>query len=47
MDIERSNPILTAKIIGSYLRQHKVSPEHLPEIITSVHQALGQPWTAR
>lgn len=42
MDIERFNPILTAKIVGSYVRQHRVSPEQLPEIITSVHQALGQ-----
>jgi predicted transcriptional regulator len=42
MDIERFNPILTAKIVGSYVRQHKVSPEQLPEIITSVHQTLGQ-----
>jgi predicted transcriptional regulator len=42
MDIERLNPILTAKIIGSYVRQHKLNPEQLPEIITSVHQALGQ-----
>jgi predicted transcriptional regulator len=42
MDIERANPILTAKIVGSYVRQHRVRPEELPEIITSVHQALGQ-----
>jgi predicted transcriptional regulator len=42
MDIERLNPILTAKIIGGYLRQHKVRSEELPEIITLVHQALGQ-----
>jgi predicted transcriptional regulator len=42
MDIDQANPILTAKIIGSYVRQHKVSPEQLPEIITSVHQALAQ-----
>jgi len=42
MDIERVNPILTAKIVGSYVRQHKVGPDQLSEIITSVHQALGQ-----
>jgi predicted transcriptional regulator len=42
MDIERASPILTAKIVGSYVRQHKVRPDELPEIITSVHQALGQ-----
>ncbi len=42
MNTERVNPILTAKIVGSYFRQHKVRPEQLPEIITSVHQALGQ-----
>jgi predicted transcriptional regulator len=42
MDIERANPILTAKIVGSYVKHHKVRPEQLPEIITCVHQALGQ-----
>jgi predicted transcriptional regulator len=42
MDIKRSNPILTAKIVGSYVRQHKASPEQLAEIITCVRQALGQ-----
>ena len=42
MAIERVDPILTAKIIGGYVRQHRVSPEQLPEIIASVHQALGQ-----
>jgi predicted transcriptional regulator len=42
MDIERVDPILTAKIVGGYVRQHRVSPEQLPEIITSVHRALGQ-----
>ena len=42
MDIERVDPILTAKIVGGYVRRHRVSPEQLPEIITSVHQALGQ-----
>ena len=42
MEIERVNPILTAKIVSSYVRQHKVRPEQLAEIITCVHQALGQ-----
>jgi predicted transcriptional regulator len=42
MDIKRSNLILTAKIIGSYLRQHSVRPEQLSEVITCVRQALGQ-----
>jgi predicted transcriptional regulator len=42
MDIERLNPNLTAKIVGSYLRQHRVRPEQLSEIITTVHRALGQ-----
>jgi predicted transcriptional regulator len=42
MDIERVDPILTAKIVGSYVRQHRVGPEQLAEIITSVHQALAQ-----
>jgi predicted transcriptional regulator len=42
MDIERVDPILTAKIVGGYVRRHRVNPEQLPEIITSVHQALAQ-----
>jgi predicted transcriptional regulator len=42
MDIERANPILTAKIVGSYLRQHRVRSEELPQIITSVGQTLGE-----
>jgi predicted transcriptional regulator len=42
MDIERVNPVLTAKIVGSYLRQHRVRSEELPQIITSVGQTLGQ-----
>jgi predicted transcriptional regulator len=42
MDIERVYPILTAKVVGSYVKQHRVRPEQLLEIITSVHQALGR-----
>jgi predicted transcriptional regulator len=42
MDIEQFNPILTAEIVGSYVRHHKVRPEQLPEIIASVRQTLSQ-----
>jgi predicted transcriptional regulator len=42
MDIKRSNPILTARIVGSYVRHHMVGTGEIADLITSVHQALGQ-----
>ena len=46
MDIETVDPLLTAKIVGSYVRHHRLGPDQLPDLITSVHRALnelGQP----
>jgi predicted transcriptional regulator len=40
------NPLLTTKIVGSYLRHHTVGASELPDLINSVHRALsavGQP----
>jgi predicted transcriptional regulator len=37
---------LVTKIIASYLSHHNVAPEHIPELIASVHRtidALGKP----
>jgi predicted transcriptional regulator len=39
---ERINPRLTAMIVKSYVEQHRLRPEQLSDLITSVHQALGQ-----
>jgi predicted transcriptional regulator len=46
MDAQSTNPHLTAKIVGSYLRHHSVGASELSNLITSVHRALtevGQP----
>ena len=32
---------LTAKIVGSYLRHHKVGASQLPDLIAIVHRSLG------
>jgi predicted transcriptional regulator len=42
MDAQSVNPLLTAKIVGSYLRHHTVGPGQLPDLITTVHRSLGQ-----
>ena len=42
MDAQSSNPHLTAKIVGSYLRHHTVGASELPNLITSVHRALTE-----
>ena len=41
MDQQDVNPLLTAKIVGSYLRHHTVGTSELPDLITSVHRALS------
>jgi predicted transcriptional regulator len=33
---------LTARIISSYLRHHRLGADQLPELIASIHRALGQ-----
>ena len=42
MDRESVNPLLTTKIVGSYLRHHTVAATELPNLITSVHRALSE-----
>ena len=42
MDSQSINPLLTAKIVGSYLRHHTVGAGQLPDLITTVHRSLGQ-----
>ena len=42
MNTEEINPHLTAKIVVSYVRHHRLVPDQLADLITSVHQAIGQ-----
>ena len=42
MGAQSTNPHLTAKIVGSYLRHHTVGASELPNLITSVHRALTE-----
>jgi predicted transcriptional regulator len=42
MDAQSVNPLLTAKIVGSYLRHHTIGASELPDLITTVHRSLGQ-----
>jgi predicted transcriptional regulator len=42
MDTEKISPHLTAKIVRGYVRHHRLGPDQLPDLIASVHQALGQ-----
>jgi len=42
MDAQTVNPLLTAKIVGSYLRHHTVGAGELPDLITTVHRSLSQ-----
>ena len=42
MNTEEINPHLTAKIVVSYVRHHRLVPDQLPDLITSVHRAIGQ-----
>ena len=42
MGAQSTNPHLTAKIVGSYLRHHIVGASELPTLITSVHRALTE-----
>jgi predicted transcriptional regulator len=39
---EEINPHLTAKIVVSYVRHHRVVPDQLADLISSVHRAIGQ-----
>jgi predicted transcriptional regulator len=42
MDSRKIDPLLTAEIVGSYLRHHKLTPDQLPNLIASVHRTLGE-----
>jgi predicted transcriptional regulator len=42
MDIQRVDPLLTAKIVRSYVRHHRLGADQLSDLITSVHNAIGQ-----
>jgi predicted transcriptional regulator len=46
VNTEETNPKSTAMIVSSYVRHHTLRPEHLSDLITTVHHALshlGQP----
>jgi predicted transcriptional regulator len=42
VNTEQINPHLTAKIVVSYVRHQRLGPDQLPDLITSVHRAIGQ-----
>jgi predicted transcriptional regulator len=42
MNTERVSPHLTAKIVRGYVRHHRLGPDQLPDLISSVHQSLAQ-----
>ena len=42
MNTEKINPRLTAMIVKGYVVQHRVRPDQISDLITSVNQALGQ-----
>jgi predicted transcriptional regulator len=42
VNTEKVSPDLTAKIIRGYVRHHRLGPDQLPDLIVSIHQALGQ-----
>jgi len=42
MDTEKISPHMTAKIVRGYVRHHRLGPDQLPDLIASIHRALGQ-----
>ena len=42
MNTEEVDPHLTAKIVASYVRHHRLGPDQLSDLITSIHRAIGQ-----
>jgi predicted transcriptional regulator len=42
MNTTNHDPYFTAKIVSSYVRHHRLGPDQLPELIASIHRALGQ-----
>jgi predicted transcriptional regulator len=42
MDAQTVNPLLTAKIVGRYLRHNRVGASELPDLIATVHRSLRE-----
>ena len=42
MNTEKVDPHLTAKIVQSSVRHHRLGPDQLADLITSVYRAIGQ-----
>jgi predicted transcriptional regulator len=42
MNSNETYPHLTAKIVSKYVSHHKLAASQLPELINTVHQAMGQ-----
>jgi predicted transcriptional regulator len=42
VNTEEVDPHLTARIVESYVRHHKLGSDQLADLITSVHRAIGQ-----
>ena len=42
MNTDKASLHLTAKIVQRYVRHHRLGPDQLPDLIASVHRALGQ-----
>ena len=42
MDAQTVNPLLTAKIVRSYLRHNTVRASELPDLIATVHRSLRE-----
>jgi predicted transcriptional regulator len=42
VNTEENNPHLTTKIVVSYVRHHRLVPDQLADLVTSVHRAIGQ-----
>ena len=41
-DVEDVDPHLTVRIVRSYVRHHRLGPDQLADLITSIHRAIGQ-----
>jgi predicted transcriptional regulator len=42
MNTEEIDPHLTARIVVSYVRHHRLVPDQLADLITSIHRAISQ-----
>jgi predicted transcriptional regulator len=42
VNTEEVDPHLTAEIVQSYVKHHRLGPDQLAELITSVHRAISQ-----